>query len=156
MEYELCFRYAVAADFQAVVELACQLARHIEAKLPPLTIEQFEKYYLSANAPMRLLLAIHQDKIVGMISWTLTHELYSAETRVYISDLSVDRGARGKGVGAALMKQVTEWAHAHDVSKMGWEVWYKNFTAKVFYERMGAYIDAEAVPYLLALKDAKL
>ncbi len=156
MKDGLTFRYAVAADFAAVLELACQLARQIEAEAPPLTVAQFEKYFLTPDAPMCLLLAVHDSRVVGMISWTLTHELYSAHTRVYISDVSVDRAARGRGVGTALMGEVKAWARAHGASKLGWEVWHRNFAAKDFYDRLGASIDNEAIPYVLTLKDGEL
>jgi GNAT superfamily N-acetyltransferase len=153
MRADLTFRYATTTDFEAVLELAFQLARHIEAEPPLLTTAQFETGYLTPHAPMRLLLAIHDNQVVGMISWTLTHELYSGETRVYISDLSVDHTARGMGVGSALMAEVKAWARAHNASKLGWEVWHRNSSAKAFYKRMGASIDEEAIPYVLTLKD---
>jgi ribosomal protein S18 acetylase RimI-like enzyme len=101
---------------------------------------------------MSLLLAVHDNRVVGMISWTLTHELYSADTRVYISDLSVDCAARGKGIGTALMIEVMAWARANNVSKLAWEVWHRNSSAKAFYERFGASVDQEAIPHILAVK----
>ena len=153
MKDELTFRYAEAADFEAVLQLACQLASHIEAEAPPLTFAKFETYYLSPHAPMRLLLAVRNSRVVGLISWTLTHELYSADARVYISDVSVDHAARGQGIGEALMAEVKTWASARNVSKLGWEVWYRNFAAKAFYERLAASIDQEAIPYVMALED---
>lgn len=155
MKHGITFRYAAATDFRAVLDLASQLASHIEAALPPLTVAQFEQYYVDPDAPMRLLLAVQDRRIVGMISWTLTHELYSADTRVYISDVSVDHAARGQGIGAALMAEVMAWARAHNAAKLGWEVWHRNFSAKAFYERLGASIDSEAIPYILALKDGE-
>ena len=102
---------------------------------------------------MRLLLAILDSRIVGLISWTLTHELYSADTRVYISDVSVDQAARAQGIGAALMTEVKAWARAHNASKLGSEVWHRNLAAKAFYERLGASIDQEVIPYVLLLRD---
>jgi len=156
MKYGLTFRHAEAEDFAAVLELASQLARHIEAPVPHLTFEQFETYYLCSHAPMRLLLAVRDSRIVGLISWTLTHELYSADARVYISDVSVDHAARGQGIGAALMAEVKAWARAHNASKLGWEVWHRNFPVRAFYERLGASVDQEAIPYVLALKDEEL
>jgi GNAT superfamily N-acetyltransferase len=151
MRDKLTFRYATTADFAAVLELASQLARQIQAEVPLLTVAQFETYYLSPHAPMRLLLAVRARQVVGMISWTLTHELYSAEARVYISDVSVDHAARGQGIGAALMAEVKTWARAHGAAKLGWEIWHRNFVAKAFYERLGASVDEEAIPYILTL-----
>ena len=152
MKNNLSFRRADTSDFDAVLDLASQLASHIEAAIPPLTITQFETYYVNPDAPMHLLLAVLDDVVVGLISWTLTHELYSADTRVYISDVSVDRSARGQGVGAALMAQVKAWARIHHASKLGWEVWHHNVDAKAFYEKLGASVDKEAIPYILTLE----
>ena len=102
---------------------------------------------------MRLLLAVRDGQIVGLISWTLTHELYSADTRVYISDVSVDQASRGQGVGTALMAEVKAWTRTHGASKPGCEVWHRNFAAKPFYKRLGASLDEEAIPYSLVLTD---
>jgi GNAT superfamily N-acetyltransferase len=151
MENKLTFRWAEASDFESVLDLASQLAIHIEEEVPPLTPALFETYYLLPQAPMHLLLALDDDRIVGMASWTLTHELYSAETRVYISDVSVDHSARGQGVGAALIAQVKTWARDNHAHKLGWEVWYRNDLAKAFYEKLGASIHNEAIPYILTL-----
>lgn len=153
MKNEVTFREAKASDFAAVLDLASQLANHIEEKSPRLTAAQFERYYLSSDAPMHLLLALHNGRVVGMIAWTLTHELYSADIRVYISDVSVDRSARGQGVGAALMGRVKDWGRLHHASKLGWEVWHRNLGAKAFYEKLGASIDREAISYVLRIQD---
>jgi GNAT superfamily N-acetyltransferase len=151
MENKLTFRWAEVSDFESVLDLASQLANHIEEEVPPLTIAEFERYYLDSHAPMQLLLALNDGRIMGMISWTLTHELYSADTRVYISDLSVDHSARGQGVGAALIAQVKIWARAHNAHKLGWEVWHRNVSAKAFYQKQGASINDEAISYVLPL-----
>jgi GNAT superfamily N-acetyltransferase len=148
----LSFRWAQAGDFQAVFSLASQLATQIEADIPPLTPERFRKFYVGDAAPMRLLLAVRDGQVLGMISWTLTHELYSADARVYISDISVSESVRGEGVGAALMSRVKAWAIANGARKLGWEVWYRNFSAKAFYDKLGGQIDQEAIPYVLALE----
>ena len=155
MDNEWTFRPAQANDFAAVVSLACQLAAHIEAETPPLTFEQFQANYLRPDATMRLLLAVDHDHVVGMVSWTVMHELYSADRRVYISDLAVDRSARGLGVGASLMKEVVTWAAAHGVQKLGWDVWRHNETAKAFYKSVGGHVDEEALPYVLNMAEAQ-
>ena len=41
MSHSLTFRFAAAADFEAVLQLASQLATHIEAECPPLTAVRF-------------------------------------------------------------------------------------------------------------------
>ena len=63
----MTFRWAEPSDFEAVLDLASQLANHIEAEAPPLTAAQFETYYVSPHAPMHLLLALNHGRVVGMI-----------------------------------------------------------------------------------------
>lgn len=153
MAVGLSFRWAAATDFVAVLDLASQLAHHIEEATPSLTTANFETYHVGPEAPMRLLLAHDGERVAGMICWTLMHELYSGETRVFISDVAVDRAARGRGIGAALMAEVKAWARARGAAKLTWEVWYRNDSAKAFYQQLGAVIDDEAVPYRLRLAD---
>lgn len=155
MDEKLAFRRAAATDFAAVLNLACQLASHIEADAPALSPRQFEQFYLASGAPMQLLLAVAGTRVLGMVSWILTHELYSAEARAYISDLVIDPSARGRGVGAALMGEVAARAGAKGAVKLGWEVWRHNATAKAFYARIGGHVDDEALPYVMRMEGAR-
>jgi GNAT superfamily N-acetyltransferase len=155
VRYQVSFRRATTGDFDAVLDLASQLALHIEENVPPLTRERFRSCYVGDAAPMHLLLAVRAGHVVGMIAWTLTHELYSGHARVYISDLSVDRTVRGQGVGGALMAEVKTWARAHRADKLAWEIWRHNHTAKAFYRSMGAEIDEGAVPFVVQTDDLR-
>jgi len=149
----LSFRKAKARDFTAVRGLAEELAVHIEAPLPPLTLDRFLTFYVNDGAPMHLVLALRGDRVVGMIAWVLTHELYSADACVYISDVAVNAAERGQGVGKALMAQARAWGSAHGAQKLAWDVWDRNFTAKAFYERLGAVINREAVTHFLTVAE---
>lgn len=153
MSDRLNFRRAEAGDFEVVRGLAGQLAAHIEAPLPPLALERYLAFYVDEGAPMHLLLAQRGHRVLGMIAWVLTHELYSADARVYISDLAVDSSVRGEGIGAALMAEVKAWARTNGAQKLAWDVWYRNFTAKTFYKRLGGLVDDEAIAYLMAIGD---
>jgi len=150
---ELDFRRAQERDFAAVRGLAEALAAHIEAPRPPLTLERYLAFYVRDHAPMHLVLALRENRVVGMIAWVLTHELYSARACVYISDIAVDAGMRGQGIGKALMAQAKAWGRAHGAEKLAWDVWDRNTTAMGFYQRLGAAVDSEAVAHVLKLSD---
>ncbi|MGC4049229.1 MAG: GNAT family N-acetyltransferase [Paludibaculum sp.] len=154
MNHKLQIRRAATTDFAAVLNLAGELAEHIKSQKPALTAERYEHYYLHPGAPMHLLLAVESGQVQGLISWTVTHELYSADTRLYISDLVVSTSARGKGIGRALMNEAVVWARAHNVEKLGWDVWRFNQQARDFYEKLGGRVDNEALPYVLNLEQA--
>lgn len=148
---ELSIRRAQADDFPAVRRLAEALAAHIEEPPPPLTLDRYVAFYVREHAPVHLFVALLDDRIVGLIAWILTHELYSAQAGMYISDIAVHADARRKGVGSALMTKAREWASDHGVTKLGWDVWKHNASAMQFYAGLGATIDTEAVPHLLRL-----
>lgn len=148
---ELSIRRAQADDFPAVRRLAEALAAHIEEPPPPLTLDRYVAFYVREHAPVHLFVALLDDRVVGLIAWILTHELYSAQAGMYISDIAVHADARRKGVGSALMTKAREWASDHGVTKLGWDVWKHNASAMRFYAGLGATIDTEAVPHLLRL-----
>ena len=56
---------------------------------------------------------------------------------LYIDDISVDEGARGKGVGKMLYEFVKEYAKEKGFYNITLNVWECNPTAMKFYERMG-------------------
>lgn len=148
---ELTIRQAQAQDFASVRALAEALATHIEEPPPPLTPERYHAFYVREDAPMHLYLAQRDKRVVGLIAWVLTHELYSAGACVFISDIAVSSDARGQGVGTALMAHAQDWARAHGAAKLGWDVWKRNATALNFYQRVGATVDTEAVAHVLTL-----
>lgn len=148
---ELSIRRAEASDYAAVRRLAEALAAHIEEPPPPLRLERYLAFYVRENAPVHLFVALLDNRVVGLIAWILTHELYSAQAGMYISDIAVHADARRKGVGSALMTKAKEWASDHGVTKLGWDVWKHNASAMQFYAGLGATVDSEAVPHLLRL-----
>ncbi len=151
MSGELSIRRAEAGDYAAVRSLAEALAAHIEEPPPPLTLERYLAFYVREHAPVHLFVALLEDRVAGLIAWILTHELYSAQAGMYISDIAVHAEARRKGVGRALMTKAKEWAADHGVTKLGWDVWKHNASAMQFYARLGATVDTEALPHLLLL-----
>ena len=151
MSGELNIRKAEASDYAAVRDLADALAAHIEEPPPPLTPDRYVAFYVREHAPVHLFVALLGDRVVGMIAWILTHELYSAKAALYISDIAVHADVRGNGVGRALMMKAKEWGSGHGVTRLGWDVWKHDASAMRFYERLGATVDTEAVPHLLEL-----
>jgi GNAT superfamily N-acetyltransferase len=146
-------RWARDSDFEAVLGLSAQLARHIDEDAPAFTAEAFRASHVGPGAPMKLLLAERDGKVVGLAAWTVVHELFSGRAVLFLSDLVVDRTDRGHGVGRALMEEIKTWARAAGVGKLGWDVWHANASAIAFYDRIGAAADREAVPYRLTLEE---
>ncbi len=138
-------------DFAAIQKLAEQLAAHTEDPVPVLNKKQLVPFFFKPGAPMNCVVAEDSEGIAGMILWMLHFDLYSAACRVFIADLCVDERARGSKIGQALFAYVVEWAQQQGASKITWEVWRLNQTAKGFYSRQGAAQDHEVINYSLPL-----
>ena len=59
---------------------------------------------------------------------------------LYLDDICVDEGARGKGVGREIYSFVRDYAKRHNVYNITLNVWENNDSAKSFYEAMGLHV----------------
>jgi len=57
---------------------------------------------------------------------------------LYVVDLYVRQGARGRGIGKLLMNAVGDIAQREGIKRVAWSVHKKNLDAIRFYERLGA------------------
>jgi hypothetical protein len=73
--------------------------------------------------------------LVG-ITHFLEHASTTAPDVCYLQDLFTAAAARGKGVAAALIAAVTEWARARDCSRVYWSTQATNATARRLYDRV--------------------
>ena len=56
---------------------------------------------------------------------------------LYIDDICIDEGARGKHIGTAIYEYVRAWAKKQGYYNITLNVWEGNDAAKSFYEHMG-------------------
>ncbi|MEO0425375.1 MAG: GNAT family N-acetyltransferase [Pseudomonadota bacterium] len=75
--------------------------------------------------------------VTYLIPWT-----YDLRPTVVLKELVVAPGARGGGVGAALMAEVARYALAREAPRVAWTVLQDNAPAQHFYRQCGAKADA--------------
>ncbi len=63
--------------------------------------------------------------------------LFQARKTLYIDDICVDEGTRGRGVGSALFEYVEEFAKAQGFDEITLNVWAFNEGAYAFYQKRG-------------------
>ncbi len=74
-------------------------------------------------------------------------------TEVYIDDLCVDEGCRGRGVATALYRYVTGWAKEIGCAFITLNVWQGNETAMTFYAHAG--LTPRSITMEMALEENK-
>ncbi len=93
---DLVIRPAETADAPHIVRLIHQMGPDSELT------EEYVRHYLSGSG-REILLACTEDRIAGLLSYSVRADLYHAGNSVLIEELVVDAEARGQGTGGALM-----------------------------------------------------
>ena len=93
------------------------------------------------NPDEQLFVCLASDKIVGMVLIALLGMPDNGELNprryVYVDEIAVKLGFRGRGIGKQLMVRVHQWAIERGINEIELNVWEKNKLAIGFYERLG-------------------
>ncbi|XEI34506.1 GNAT family N-acetyltransferase [Aeromonas veronii] len=122
----LTFRAPEANDGSAIAHLFTQLGYPTEGR-------DVTARLLVPDPASSVLLASLADKVVGVLVWHRLAPLHVAPAWGLISALVVDEGARGAGVGAALLKRAKEMARAAGCAQLELSSSLKRELAHRFY-----------------------
>lgn len=131
------------AKLDDAAELAEYAARLFAEELPgifhrtaPTLAEEIDFIRTHLGPPTStMLVAETSGRIVGMLGFT--GNTLAEEAHAGTFGISVDREARGTGVGSALIEALFEWAPRHGITRIVGYSWANNPRATALYERLG-------------------
>jgi len=136
-------RVAEPRDFEATAALLQELG----GMRPPLPAEPaarervravFERHLQRAAEGRGFLFVAEADgRVVGMASADVRERLAQQTPEVWVADLVVTEGARGRGVGKALLDRVTDEARRLGAHRISLESGHWRKDAHRFYAREG-------------------
>ncbi|MDA0341689.1 MAG: GNAT family N-acetyltransferase [Proteobacteria bacterium] len=85
----------------------------------------------------------------GLALYFFIYSTWQGRPALYVEDLIVTDGARGSGIGRALMQELARIAEMRHCSKLELSVSTEN-TARVFYERLGLNRKGDWIPYTIS------
>ncbi len=100
-------RHARAGDGEALLVLGRQLAASQGGMPELLTFDWIERHMLSADALATVLVAEGAGRIQGYVAFSPALETPYGSAGAYVSDLVVEEGERGRGLGHALLAAAT-------------------------------------------------
>jgi GNAT superfamily N-acetyltransferase len=83
---------------------------------------------------MHGLVAELEGKVVGIAHYSFTSSSWSVAPNLFLEDLFVAKGARGKGIGKSLILALEEPAKAMGSEKIYWETRKDNTVARSLYD----------------------
>jgi GNAT superfamily N-acetyltransferase len=96
-----------------------------------------------------VLVAEVNSSIQGVLVYYFVPYTASAKPMLFIKELFISDGARGQGIGRALMRQASKIALEHNCVGMKWTVADWNEPAKKFYTGLGAQANPVWIEYTL-------
>jgi GNAT superfamily N-acetyltransferase len=138
------------ADVPRLLELIDGLADYEKLTRP----DAASRERLAADAtsdPPRFstLLAELDGQVVGYAIYFFTYSTFRARPTLYLEDIFVLPERRGQGAGLALFRACARQAVAEGCARMEWQVLAWNTPSIEFYERLGAWHQADWLPFRL-------
>jgi GNAT superfamily N-acetyltransferase len=90
---------------------------------------------LSTDDTVRCVLAARDGVVVGFANLIIHPITWSPAPACYLEDLFVDPGARGRGVGQALIAHLVDEARVEGWSRVYWMTRADNATARALYDK---------------------
>ncbi len=79
-----------------------------------------------------------EGEIVGIAIWFLTYSTWTGRHGIWLEDLYVDEGQRGRGYGKALIASLAALCVARDYTRLEWTVLDWNAPSIAFYRSLHA------------------
>lgn len=94
---------------------------------------------LFGDAPQAFAHVVERDeRIVGIAVWFLTYSTWTGRHGIWLEDLIVDDGERGRGYGKALIASLAAVCVDRGYSRLEWTVLDWNAPSIAFYRALGA------------------
>ena len=140
-------RFAKPGDVVGILSLLRQVGQVHHAGRPDIFRAGAQKYGASQVLAMledpniRIFVAVEGTKVLGYgfcMLKTYQHDPVIADhTELYIDDLCVDEGSRGKHIGTRLYEEICQYARLRKCDAITLNVWACNGAALAFYESLG-------------------
>lgn len=142
-------RPAKPKDGPRIVELERELADFERLQGP--SAEEGERLldWIFREKKFHALVAEVDGTTLGMALYFFFPTSFRARPALYLEDIVVDRNARSRGIGEALVAELARVASDNDCVRMEWAVLDWNERALDFYRRLGARPQREWLRYAL-------
>lgn len=143
----VAIRLAVAGDAALILEMVREHAAHDgRPEAVRAGVEDFRHEGFGATPAFECLIAEADHRPAGIALFFQTFSSWTGRRGIFLDDLFVRAPARGRGVGAALMRRLATLAIERGCTRLDLNV-LEGIAAHGFYRRLGLRHTAEWHPY---------
>jgi len=140
MSDHLSVRFVTRGDFEKWLPLwdgyNAFYGRAGATALPPAITERTWSRFFDGYEPVHGLVAESGDELLGLAHYLFHRSTTMIEPICYLQDLFTAHGARGKGVGRALIEAVYREAQRASSPRVYWQTHETNRTARILYDKI--------------------
>jgi GNAT superfamily N-acetyltransferase len=130
---------ATEADVHVILEMIRELAEYERLSHMVTATENLLRETLFGGRPAaEVLLAWDGTECEGFALFFPNYSTFLARPGIYLEDLFVKPHARGKGIGAALLREIARLAAERGCGRIEWSVLDWNEPSIGFYKKLGA------------------
>ena len=134
----IAIRPAAAGDVEVLAALVGGLIAQYGLTVPVDLAAALKRHGFGKAVHFQAFLAEDGGRAVGAVLFYPVYHPSQAAPSLFMEDLFVDPGARGRGVGRALIARLAAHAHAAGYVGVEWTVERSNEAAHAYYTRLGA------------------
>jgi GNAT superfamily N-acetyltransferase len=129
-------RPVAPSDFDAWAPLWDGYQRFYEVEIPEVVTHQTWARFLDPAEPMHAVIGTVHDRVLGFAHSIYHRSTWTTGNYCYLQDLFVEEGARGLGVGRALIEHVYADARTRGAPRVYWSTHESNHSAMELYDRV--------------------
>ncbi|MEE9414435.1 MAG: GNAT family N-acetyltransferase [Acidimicrobiales bacterium] len=138
-EEPLTIRKATSADAAIIHEFICELAAYEDAlESVEATAETLHVQLSAARPPFEALIAEIGGDPVGFALFFANYSTWTGRPGIYLEDLFVPESNRGKGIGSALLAELSRVSLGRGGARLDWQVLDWNEPSIRYYESLDA------------------
>jgi len=132
-------RHATEADLPSLAVVMDEENRHYEGAdaLPPNDVLPTLRRWFSGNGDTRVLVAVEGQRVLGFVTLVPLFPAGNLNVGLFVKDLYVAADARGRGIGATLMRRSAAEACRLGAARLELTVDGDNPRARALYEQLG-------------------
>ena len=135
---QVSYRFATEEDVPAILDLIRQLAEYEKAADRVVATEELLRESLFENRAAEVLLAETDDQPVGFALFFTSFSTWLGRAGIFLEDLFVLPGERGKGYGKGLLQHLAQIAVERNCGRLEWNCLDWNQPSIDFYLSLGA------------------